>query len=105
MPLLKFKDETGNALVEFIAFGLLVLAPISVFTVEQSRVWVIKAQAESAATQLARAASLGPTHFESLTRALRAKTPVMQVQLSSTDCCVSVQVELEGQFATARQVK
>lgn len=100
-----YKTEAGNAVVEFIAFGLLALAPISVFAVTQTQVWVAKARVESAATQLARAASLGSPQFSALAQELTLRTPGLVADLVSENCCVVVHAELQGQLATARQVK
>lgn len=59
MRLSSLSNSEGNALVEFIAFAVLVLVPVSSFAVSSSLEWLRKAQLQSAASLLARAYAIG----------------------------------------------
>lgn len=104
MPSMKTKADDGNALVEFIAFALLVFAPMATFAAETANAWVAKQQAVSAATQLARAYANGPIQYESLSARFRAQYPSLRVESSLSPCCVQVTAMLGEAWATAKQI-
>lgn len=103
MPSTK-SSEAGNALVEFIAFALLVFAPMATFASESANAWVAKQQAVTAATQLARAYAFGPVAFETLSARFRGKYPTIRIETTQSRCCVQVLARLGESWATAKQV-
>ena len=97
-------SEAGNALVEFIAFALLVFAPMATFASESANAWVAKQQVVTAATQLARAYALGPGAFEALSTKFRGQYPSLEIETAQSACCVQVMARLGESWATAKQV-
>jgi hypothetical protein len=98
------RSENGNAVVEFVAFGFLLLAPLSLTATELTTAWLDKQVASSAATQLARSYTLGQHHFLELEGYYRAKFSKLQIEASQTACCVDVAVTLNSAHEVARQV-
>lgn len=97
-------SEAGNALVEFIAFALLLFAPLATFAAESANAWVAKQQAETAATQLARAYEFGPISFEALSTRFLEQYPSIEIETTQSACCVQVLTRLGESWATAKQV-
>jgi hypothetical protein len=104
MPSMKLSAESGNAPIEFIAFALLVFAPLATFAAESSNAWVAKQQALTAATQLARAYALSPSAFETLMSRYRGEYPSLKIETTQSKCCVQVIARLGETWATAKQV-
>jgi hypothetical protein len=100
----KASAESGNATIEFVAFALLIFAPLASFAAESSVALLAKQQVTSAAAQLARAYSLDPKAFELLVGELRAEYPKLEVEASRTGCCVLVVAKLGEAVATAKQI-
>lgn len=96
-------SEAGNALVEFIAFALLVFAPMATFAAESANAWVAKQQAVTAATQLARAYAFGPIAFEALSARFRVQYPSIEIETTQSACCVQVITRMGESWATAKQ--
>lgn len=97
-------SEAGNALVEFIAFALLLFAPMATFAAESANAWVAKQQAVTAATQLARAYAFGPVAFEALSASFRGQYPTIRIETTQSRCCVHVLARLGESWASAKQV-
>lgn len=97
-------SEAGNALVEFIAFALLVFAPLATFAAESANAWVAKQQAVAAATQLARAYVFGPIAFDALSARFLEQYPSLEIESARSACCVQVMARLGESWATAKQV-
>ena len=97
-------SEAGNALVEFIAFALLLFAPMATFAAESANAWVAKQQAVTAATQLARAYAFGPVAFEALSARFRGQYPTIRIETTQSRCCVQVLARLGESWASAKQV-
>lgn len=55
----KLVDSQGNAVVEFLAFALVLLAPVTFFSVSQSLEWATKSELQATAMNLARAYAIG----------------------------------------------
>lgn len=100
----KANAESGNATIEFVAFALLVFAPLAAFAAESSVALLAKQQVTSAAAQLARAYSIDPKAFDLLMGELRAEYPKLEVETSRTSCCVLVVTKLGEAVATAKQI-
>lgn len=98
------RAESGNALIEFVAFGVVLFAPIALVATQVSRFWFDKQVAASAATQLARGYSIGQHQFLELESAYVKRYPNLILQTSRTECCIEVEVQLDGVLEKARQV-
>jgi Flp pilus assembly protein TadG len=98
------KSEAGNAVVEFVAFGFLLLAPLALTATELTAARLDKQVASSAATQLARSYTLGQHQFLELEGTYRAKFPKLQIATSQKPCCIEVAVTLNSAHEVARQV-
>lgn len=59
MRLVSCTSERGNALVEFIGFAVLAIAPVALFATSASLEWAEKSELHSAASLLARAYYVG----------------------------------------------
>ena len=101
---MKTSGEQGNAIVEFIAFAMLLLVPLAGFSATVACSWVNKERAVAAATQLARAYSLGQDRFDSAEKAYLAIYPTIQISTDASHCCVLVKVLLAGEKATSKMV-
>ena len=99
----KSHSESGSAIVEFVAFAALILLPISILATDSSISWQSKSYAQSEATTLARAASLGRGSYDELVSAIGLNRPDFSARLRLTACCVEVEVVDGGANAIARQ--
>jgi hypothetical protein len=104
MRLLNVRSEVGNATIEFLAFAVLLFAPLASFSATTSVGWVAKQQVTSAATQLARAQVIGSAEYARLAERLAAEYPGIEFEVETSACCVSVSVKLLGVASVARQV-
>lgn len=104
MRSMKANAESGNATIEFVAFALLVFAPLASFAAESSVALLTKQQVTSAAAQLARAYSMDPKAFQLLMGELKTEYPKLEVEASRTSCCVRVVAKLGDAVATAKQI-
>ena len=96
-------SEAGNALVEFIGFAVLAIAPISIFATSTSIQWVEKAQLQSTAALLARAYYLGGVEGFDLQRELSAK-PGWQIEVQKDEGVVLVTLTSGELEASARGI-
>jgi hypothetical protein len=104
MPSRSFSAERGNATIEFVAFAILVFAPLASFASESAVAFLAKQQVTSAAAQLARAYAKDSAAFQLLSDELRIEYPGLEVEASRTGCCVLVVAKLSGAVATAKQI-
>ena len=98
------RAENGNSTVEFVAFALLLFAPLASFATESTLSLLVKQQLTSAAAQLARAYSKDSTAFQLLLGELRSEYPGLEVEASRTSCCVLIVAKLGQAVATAKQI-
>ena len=104
MRLMNVRGEVGNATIEFLAFAVLLFAPLASFSATTSVGWVAKQQVTSAATQLARAHVIGSAEYGELAERLVAEYPGIEFEVETSACCVSVSAKLRGVASVARQV-
>lgn len=98
------RGDSGNAIVEFIAFGLLIFAPLAMFSAQVTVDWITKEELVGAASQLARAYSVDQSVYAELVDRYRSSQPGLDVAVSTTNCCVEVVARRNGVSAHARQV-
>lgn len=103
MPSASFTSDRGNAIVEFIGFAILAIAPIALFATTASLEWVEKSKLQSAATLLARSYYVGGADGFEEQRELSVK-PGWLVSLSKSDGVVTVTVNSGGLSASARGI-
>lgn len=104
MQLSSNNGERGNAVVEFIAFGVVLFAPIATFAASITAVSIEKQIVSSAAPQLARAFAQGSSSFVELSNRYKARYPAIQIEPKTTACCVQVKVQLGDTREQASQV-
>ncbi|MEN9731367.1 MAG: hypothetical protein RL488_677, partial [Actinomycetota bacterium] len=98
------RSSSGNAILEFIAFGVLVFAPLASFAATTSNNWVAKQEAQNAALQLARGYTIDSTSYLEILDRFRSMYAGLEVSTTITNCCVVVEVLRFGQKGSARQV-
>jgi len=101
---LNSESEAGNAVVEFVAFGFLLLAPLALTATAVTSAWLDKQVASGAASQLARSYALGQHQFLEIEGAYRARFPKLEIATTQTACCINVTVRLNSAQEVARQV-
>lgn len=104
MLLTRLSSDQGNAVIEFIAFAVLLFVPLATFAAQSSVSWVAKQQATTVATQLSRAYALGPQTYELVAEKFRIEYPRLQLETSKTACCVIVLAKLGEAWASSKQV-
>jgi Flp pilus assembly protein TadG len=100
---LNLRSSSGNAILEFIAFGVLVFVPLASFAATTSNNWVAKQEAQNVALQLARAYAIDQTSYLEILDRFRSAYAGLEVSTTLTSCCVVVQVVRSGQKGSARQ--
>lgn len=98
------RSENGNATVEFVAFALLIFAPLASFAAESSNLWLAKQRALNAVTQLARAYTISPEAYSQLAQEFQGEYQGLEISIEKTNCCVLVQATLGRASATSKQV-
>jgi hypothetical protein len=101
---LRFRGEGGNAVVEFIAFAVVLFAPLAAFAATMNTTAMQKQIVVSAAPQLARAASNGTSAFDELSKRYSVRYPGLKISSTVSDCCVTVSVGLGSARSVAKQV-
>lgn len=101
---LRTNCDRGNAVVEFIAFGVVLFAPMAAFATSMTTDALQKQIVSSAAPQLARAASSGAFAFDELSRRYLASFSGLQISSTRSDFLVTVSVRLGSTQAVAKQV-
>ena len=101
---LRVRGEQGNAVIEFIAFAVMLFVPLATFSAEVSIANYQKQVVTSAAAQLARAYGQSEFRFNEVSVRYQAEYPGLKISSSTSRCCVTVVATLHAAKAQAKQV-
>jgi Flp pilus assembly protein TadG len=98
-------NEEGNAVIEFVAFAIVLFLPIASFVAQISTTMEAKSRALAIASDLARAAVLNEAVYSDLTNQAILEFGEFTYSRQDSACCVAVTVEVNGQVEIVRQVR
>lgn len=98
-------NDAGNAVIEFVAFAMVLFLPISGFISKLSTTMESKTRALAIASDLARAATLSESSYRELANQSLLEFGEFTFSRQDSACCIAVTVQVSDQQAVARQVR